>query len=523
VLRGREHYSLKSEDLAPRGQNRRDRAVLEADDLSNRVGGESHAISHFPTRQFFTDPSGLHCADVRGQYSWDLSMQDQSCELAQMAEPSPRETLPAETIRGRLGVGPIDTCELRDRVAKCMGNGCKKPECRSLPPTSIWSAKSDGSSAYLGGRERHFGEAASGSNGAPWIDVIHPDDLARTKARWCAALQTGFPFRDVHRGSERTGRYDRFLVDGVPIRNDEGSIICWIGARTRLDDPEADALRDPQKRGDVESAPTVCEQTLIKPPRRLKSANVGSTASPSAAELPLAAAEPSAIENKPNARKNILEFVRTAADAALSNCPERLNPFLLRGSQFKSLLGDLAGIGSISDEVTCLYSHSICVAALARIAGSQLIVRARAQRRQVAVLPKWRLARVIQYVGAHMEEPIKLADLAKAVGITRMHFAAQFRATVGMSPHEYLLRRRIRRAQTLLIDPKRRLADVALSVGFQGQPHFTTVFRRYVGESPHHWRQLVASSLDRDNLRGETNDGAFAGSDARGCADRNDR
>jgi AraC-like DNA-binding protein len=445
-------------------------------------------------------------ADVRGQYSWDRSMRDQSCELAQLAEPSLKETLAARNFRGRLGVGPIDIFEHRDRDPTSIGNGCKKPERLDLPPTSIWSARGDGSSAYLDGRDRHFGQVASKSNGAPWIDAIHPDDLARTKARWCAALQTGFPFRDVHRGSERTGRYDRFLVDGVPIRNDEGCIICWIGARTRLDDPEVDAARDPQTLGEVASAPAVCEQNLVKPPRRLKSANVGPIASLSAAEPPLAPPDLSAIENKPNARKNILEVVRTAADAALSNCPERLNPFLLRESQFKSLLGDLAGIGSISDEATCLYSHSICVAALARIAGSQLIVRERAQRRQVAVLPNWRLARVIQFVGAHMEEPIRLADLARAAGITRMHFAAQFRATVGMSPHEYLLKRRIRRAQTLLVDPKQRLVDVALSVGFQAQPHFTTVFRRYVGESPHRWRQLLSDSLDRMAFRSENDD-----------------
>jgi AraC-like DNA-binding protein len=77
-----------------------------------------------------------------------------------------------------------------------------------------------------------------------------------------------------------------------------------------------------------------------------------------------------------------------------------------------------------------------------------------------------------------------------------MHFAAQFRASVGMCPHEYLLRQRITRAKALLQDPGQRLVDVALSVGFQAQPHFTTVFRRYVGESPHRWRLSQSANGD---------------------------
>jgi AraC-like DNA-binding protein len=70
-----------------------------------------------------------------------------------------------------------------------------------------------------------------------------------------------------------------------------------------------------------------------------------------------------------------------------------------------------------------------------------------------------------------------------------MHFAAQFRAATGLRPHEYLLRRRIERAQELLRREPISLSDVALSVGFQTQAHFTTVFKRFVGRTPHRWWQ----------------------------------
>lgn len=110
------------------------------------------------------------------------------------------------------------------------------------------------------------------------------------------------------------------------------------------------------------------------------------------------------------------------------------------------------------------------------------------RRRSRAPLPNWRLRRVEVYIDAHIEETVTLADLARVTGLSPMHFAAQFRAATGIRPHEFLLRRRIDHAQAMLADPRARLVDVALSVGFQTQAHFTTVFKRFVGQTPHRWR-----------------------------------
>jgi AraC-like DNA-binding protein len=109
-------------------------------------------------------------------------------------------------------------------------------------------------------------------------------------------------------------------------------------------------------------------------------------------------------------------------------------------------------------------------------------------RRKMSALPDWRLKRITEYVNEHLGDAIRLEDLAKAAGLTRMYFAAQFRASVGMCPHDYLTRERLKRAQILLYDPHRTLVDVALSVGFQTQSHFTTVFGRYIGNTPGRWR-----------------------------------
>jgi AraC family transcriptional regulator len=108
--------------------------------------------------------------------------------------------------------------------------------------------------------------------------------------------------------------------------------------------------------------------------------------------------------------------------------------------------------------------------------------------RNVRSLQKWRLKRVLQYVDDHLAAKITLNDLATVAGLSRMHFAAQFRAAVGMRPHQYLLKRRIERAEELLKRAEVSLVEIALMVGFQTQAHFTTVFKRFAGDTPHQWR-----------------------------------
>ena len=104
-------------------------------------------------------------------------------------------------------------------------------------------------------------------------------------------------------------------------------------------------------------------------------------------------------------------------------------------------------------------------------------------------MPKWRLRRVQEYVDAHFREPLSLADLAAVAGLSRMHFAAQFRAATGYRPHDYLLYQRIENAKAILSNTGTPLAEVAIALGFQAQSHFSTVFKRLTGETPARWRR----------------------------------
>ncbi|MFD1557501.1 helix-turn-helix domain-containing protein [Paraburkholderia silviterrae] len=140
-----------------------------------------------------------------------------------------------------------------------------------------------------------------------------------------------------------------------------------------------------------------------------------------------------------------------------------------------------------------LYIDSISMALLCRLLEPQAQRRATPARLTLVGLPKWRLMQVTDYIEAHLADSIRLEDLADAAGLTRMHFAAQFRVATGFRPHDYVLRRRIERAKEILSHGKCSLLDAAQRVGFQSQAHFTTVFKRIVGTTPKCWQNTELS------------------------------
>jgi AraC family transcriptional regulator len=134
------------------------------------------------------------------------------------------------------------------------------------------------------------------------------------------------------------------------------------------------------------------------------------------------------------------------------------------------------------------YTDGVGLAIVTRLLARQLSRTLAPNKSAVSPLAKWRLRRVMDFIDAHLADPIDLADLAAAAGLSPMHFAAQFRAATGARPREYLLRRRIEQAQVMLRNARLPLCEVALDVGFKSQAHFTTVFGRFTGQTPNVWR-----------------------------------
>jgi AraC-like DNA-binding protein len=127
-----------------------------------------------------------------------------------------------------------------------------------------------------------------------------------------------------------------------------------------------------------------------------------------------------------------------------------------------------------------------------RVVAATIAMRAMGRRPakgRCSALPKWRMQRVEQYLADNIDKRVSLGDMAAAAGLSKMHFAAQFRAATGYRPHEYLLFKRIERAKAILAEGQMSLVEAAFSTGFNAQAHFSTVFKRFTGKSPARWKQ----------------------------------
>ena len=82
-----------------------------------------------------------------------------------------------------------------------------------------------------------------------------------------------------------------------------------------------------------------------------------------------------------------------------------------------------------------------------------------------------------------------MAETARAAGISPFHFLRLFAATIGVTPHQYLIRSRLRRAAQCLSAENTSVTDIAYDVGFADLSNFTRTFTRAVGVSPLKFRR----------------------------------
>jgi AraC family transcriptional regulator len=100
-----------------------------------------------------------------------------------------------------------------------------------------------------------------------------------------------------------------------------------------------------------------------------------------------------------------------------------------------------------------------------------------------------RVVRSALWIEAHLEQPLSLQRMAEEAAITPYHYLRQFAAVVGVTPHQYLVRCRVRHAARLLASqPERPVTEIALASGFEDLSNFVRTFRRASGVSPGRFR-----------------------------------
>jgi AraC-like DNA-binding protein len=134
-----------------------------------------------------------------------------------------------------------------------------------------------------------------------------------------------------------------------------------------------------------------------------------------------------------------------------------------------------------------LYTEGLSFALVSYLDGRLRLVESASSR--AAPLSRLALDAVAGYIDAHLDSPLRVADLAMQCGVSPAHFARTFRAAFGVPVHHYVLARRVSRARALLRGDGASLAEIALACGFGSQAHFNAAFRRATGATPGRFRQ----------------------------------
>jgi AraC family transcriptional regulator len=133
-----------------------------------------------------------------------------------------------------------------------------------------------------------------------------------------------------------------------------------------------------------------------------------------------------------------------------------------------------------------LYGDSLCVSLMVALfhppaAEPRSVIR--------GGLAPWQMFRVQDYIEAHLANDLGLNMLAELVGLSASHLCRAFKQSAGLTPFEWLRRRRVDRAQQLLLEGDLPISQIALEAGFSGQSHLTHAFGRVVETTPAAWQR----------------------------------
>src|SRR5258705_4864663 len=137
-----------------------------------------------------------------------------------------------------------------------------------------------------------------------------------------------------------------------------------------------------------------------------------------------------------------------------------------------------------------LYAESACEFLAHHMIHSYSTLSARPPR-PVGGLPARRLKLILDYIEENLAKAIALRQLGELAGISTRHFERAFRQAIGVPPHAYVVRKRVARAQNLLLsEPGLTIDEIAVRAGFSSSSHLSSTFRSQTGYSPTAFRRL---------------------------------
>lgn len=119
------------------------------------------------------------------------------------------------------------------------------------------------------------------------------------------------------------------------------------------------------------------------------------------------------------------------------------------------------------------------------------------QRNSSGGLAPWQINRVKNYIEERISNPIALDELAQVAKLSTSYFSAAFKVTFGISPHNYVVERRVEFAKYRMLNSDAPLCEIALDCGLADQAHLSRIFRRVTGTTPSAWRRYMASPESR--------------------------
>jgi AraC family transcriptional regulator len=107
-------------------------------------------------------------------------------------------------------------------------------------------------------------------------------------------------------------------------------------------------------------------------------------------------------------------------------------------------------------------------------------------------MPRTRLLRVVDYIESSLASDLGIADLAGVAAMSPYYFGKLFKQSMGLTVHQYVMRRRIQHATFLLREGRFSLREVGLAIGTPNQTQFTRFFHQYAGATPRRYRNIIA-------------------------------